>query len=159
MTIDENNVIVISKDDTEEMKILSRGVVVCLEIISSFSIDGKYIPSHIPSGRMSSEETSSLYIALYSELIHLNIHRPKKLQKMKPKKLLKKIRPALPFVLGIYRNGTPDYRFQSIRVDESVTDDTILECFAVEFKKSIIQGASYITDFIKQFYGEEKIND
>ena len=159
MTIDENNVIVISKEDTEEMKILSRGVVICLEIISSFSIDGKYIPSNIPSGRMSSEETSSLYITLYSELIHLNIHRPKKLQKMKLKKLLKKIRPALPFVLGIYRHGTPDYRFQSMRVDESVTDDTILECFAVEFKKSIIQGVSYITDFTKQFYGEEKIND
>ena len=144
MRINENNVIVISKEDTEEMKILSKGVVICLEIINSFSMDGKYIPSHISNGRMSSEEANNLYTALYSKLLNLNVHKPKKLQKMKPKKLLKIIEPAVPFILGIYRNGTPNYRFQSMRVDASVTDDYILKQFAVVYKERIVKGYDYI---------------
>ena len=144
MKIDENNVIVISKDDTEEMKILSRGVVICLEIISSFSIDGKYIPSNVPNGRMSTEEANNLYIALYSKLLNLNVHKQKKLQKMKSKKLLKIVKPALPFILGIYRNGTPNYRFQSMRVDASVADDYILKQFAIVYKERIVKGYDYI---------------
>lgn len=154
----DDKVIVISKDNIEEIKLLSKEVVICLEIISSFSTDGRYISPEIPKGRMSSEEVNEIYITLYSKLSRLNITNPKKLQKIKKKKILKIIKPAHPFILGIYRNGTPANRFKSMRADESITDDFILEQFAIEFKKSIIQGPSYIIDFTKQYYGDE-VND
>ena len=151
----ENEVIIVEKDNIEKMKLLSKEVVVCLEIISSFSADGQYIPPDIPQGRMSSEEVDELYIVLYSKLHNLNIRNPKKLQKISHKKVLKIIKSAHPFILGIYRNGTPANRFKSMKVGESVTDNFILEQFAVEFKKSIVQGPSYIIDFTKQYYGVE----
>lgn len=151
----KNEVIVVAKDNVEKMKLLSKEVVICLEIISSFSAEGKYIPPDIPHGRMSSEEVNELYIALYSKLLNLSFNNPKKLQKMKPKKILKIIKPAHQFILGIYRNGNPANRFKSMRVDENIADNFILEQFAVEFKKSIIQGPSYIIDFTKQYYGAE----
>ncbi len=37
------NETIVFKDDLDELKLLSKGVVVCLEIMSSFSLDGKYI--------------------------------------------------------------------------------------------------------------------
>lgn len=137
---------------------MSKEVVICLEIISLFSAEGQYIPPDISQGRMTSEEVNELYIALYSKLLNLSFKNPKKLQKLRYKKILKIIRPAHPFILGIYRNGTPANRFKSMRADESITDDFILEQFAIEFKKSIIQGPSYIIDFTKQYYGDE-VND
>ena len=151
----KDKVIVVEKDNIDEIKFLSKEVVICLEIISSFSADGQYIPPDISQGRMTSEEVNELYIALYSKLLNLSFNNPKKLQKMSYKKLLKIIKPAHPFILGIYRNGTPNNRFKSKRVDKSVTDEFILEQFAIEFKKSIIKGPSYIIDFTKQYYGAE----
>lgn len=152
----EDKVIVIKKDNIDEIKLLSKEVVICLEIISSFSAKGQYIPPDISQGRMTPKEVNELYISLYGKLHNLNIRNPKKLQKMSHKKISKIIKPAHPFILGIYRNGTPNNRFKSKKVDESVTDDFILEQFAVEFKKSIIQGPSYIIDFTKQYYGDDK---
>ena len=153
----ENEIIVISKDNITEIKLLSKVVVICLEIISSFAADGRYIPRDISEGRMTSEEANELYIALYSKLLKLSFKNPNELQKMKPKKILKMIQPAHSFILGIYRNGTPANRFKSMRADESVSDDFILEQFAIEFKESLVQGISnYTTNFTKQYYGDDE---
>ena len=154
--VPNDKVIVISKDNIEKIEHLSKEVIICLEIISSFSADGKYLGPEISKGRMSSEEVNEMYIALYSKLTRLTITNPKKLQKMKSKKLLKIIKPAHPFILGIYRDGTPSNRFKSMRVDENIPDDFILEQFAIEFKKSIVQGPSYLINLIKQYYEADK---
>ena len=148
----ENEVIVISKDNIAQIKLVSKVVVICLEIISSFAADGRYIPPDISEGRMKQEEVNKLYIALYSKLLKLSFKNPKKLQRMKPEKILKIIRPAHPFIIGIYRNGTPRDRFKIMRVDESIADDFILEQFAIEFKESLVQGVSnYVANFTKQY--------
>jgi hypothetical protein len=153
----DNKVIIVSKDNIAEIKLQSKVVVICLEIIGSFAADGRYIPSDISKGRMKQEEVNKLYIALYSKLLKLSFKNPKKLQRMKPKKILKLIRPAHPFIIGIYRKGTPRDRFKSMRVDESVSDNFILEQFAIEFKESLVHGISdYVTNFTKQYYGDDE---
>ena len=151
----ENEVITVSKDNIAELKLLSKVVVICLEILSSFATDGRYIPHDISEGRMTSEEVNNLYSTLYGKLLNLSFNNPKKLQKMKHKKVLKIIKLAHPFILGIYRNGTPANHFKSMRVDESISDDFILEQFVIEFKESLVQGVpNYITTFTKQYYGD-----
>lgn len=79
----KDEMIVVSKNNLEDIELLSKEIVICLEIISSFSTDGQYIPPDIPKGRMSSEKVNELYIALYSKLLNLSFNDPKKLQKMK----------------------------------------------------------------------------
>lgn len=147
------NETIVSKDDVDELKLLSKGVVVCLEIMSSFSVDGKYIASDNFDRRISTEQVNTLYESLYGELTRLSFTKPQKLQRMSTKRILKMIHPAHSFIIDIYRNGTPNYRFKRMRVDESVTDKIIIDQFAIEFKNSLVQGvANYVADFTKQYY-------
>lgn len=154
MKIDKNNVKILSKGDDAELLILSKGVVVCLEIITAFSIDGKYIPSDIPVGRMSSEQANELNMVLFGKLTRMAYNNPKKLAKLKSKKILKAIRSAHDFIIGIYRNGTPDYCAPSMRVDETISDEELLEQFSLVFKERLIKGTDFLIEFRNKYIGE-----
>ena len=149
MKIDKNNVTILSKGDDEELLILSKGVVVCLEIITAFSIDGKYIPHNILAGRMTSAQANEFNLVLFGKLTSLAYNKPKKLAQLNSQKILKAIRPAHDFIIGIYRNGTPDYCTQSMRVDETISDEELLEQFALVFKERLIKGTDYLIEFRK----------
>ena len=59
---------------------IKKCVVICLEIITSFSVDGKYIPRDIEKGRMTAEEANELNTVLFGELCELAYIKPKKLE-------------------------------------------------------------------------------
>ena len=70
--------------------------------------------------------------------------------------ILKRIRPAHKFIIGIYRNGTADYCSKSMRVDEKVPDEYILEQFAKEYKKRLLKGADYLIEFTNKYRLESR---
>lgn len=154
MKRDKNNAIILSAGDDENLLILSKGVVVCLEIITAFSIDGKYVPRDILVGRMSSDQASELNMVLFGELSSMAYNKPKKLAKLKPKKILKAIHPAHDFIIGIYRNGTPSYFMPSMRVDKTISNQQILEQFALAYKERLIKGIDFLIEFKNKYFEE-----
>lgn len=134
--------ILVHQQDTLELKLLSEEVLECLETIDSFSLKGEYINWDNPNGRMSHQDAEMFRLCYFNLFTETNL---RKLQKITPKKLLKKLKPMHAFIIGIYRHGTPSHRFESKRVDEDVSDEMILEYFALALKEKLIV-------FVKQKY-------
>lgn len=137
---------IVEKNDIESLKQLSRAVVFCLENIEMFSAEGKYISEDLTAERMTKEQVNALQISLFAELSAIAFKRPKRLQRMRPKQILKRVKAALPFVVGIYRNGTPDYRFKGMRAADDIPDEIILASFAEEFKARLVKGPAYFVE-------------
>ncbi len=130
-----NETVLVHQQDTLEIELLSKDVVECMETIESFSIKGEFIHWNTPNGRMSHQEAEIFRLYYFNLFIETNL---RKLQKTTPKKLLKQLKPMHEFIIGIYRNGTPSHRFESKRVDDDVSDEWILEQFALALKNKLI---------------------
>ncbi len=122
---------IILKNDKKGMQLLSQDVVECLESIDSFSIDGKYINPNIIEGRMSNNQVTEFKKCYFGLFIKKHI------KWWSTRKIIKELKPLHSFIVSIYRNGTPSYRFESKRVDDKVTDKYILKQFALAFKMKI----------------------
>lgn len=123
--IDEKTV-VIDRNDSQRMRLLSDDVIECMEMLDAFSLGGKYIDITETESRMSIEQAE--IIKDYYYRIFRYAYNNKRIKLRKVKKLLK---PIKGFIIGIYKNGTPAYRYESKRVSAEVDDSYIIEEFSL----------------------------
>lgn len=114
------------------MKLLSKDVVDCMEMLDAFSLDGKYIDINESDNRMSSQEAQEIKNCYYS--IFSLFYKKKKINR---KTIKRRLKPIKTFIVGIFRNGTPAYRFKSMSVDKAVSDDYILDEFAAALEEKL----------------------
>lgn len=132
MNICTSETLVIHKYDISEMKLLSKDVVDCMEMLDAFSLDGKYIDINESDNRMSSQEAQEIKNCYYS--IFSLFYKKKKINR---KTIKRRLKPIKTFIVGIFRNGTPAYRFKSMSVDKAVSDDYILDEFAAALEEKL----------------------
>ena len=124
---------IIYKNDKEEMEKLSHCVVKCFEIVDSFSISGKHIDIEQQIERMSKCEADKIWACYYRPLLK---YSKRKFIKPSINKIIKILKPIHPFIVGIYRNGTPSYRFESMKADKNIDDKYLLKQFALAYRNT-----------------------